>query len=126
MVIVGFKCFSLLSKAKDRLRSLSIAELKLVPRGGNPSEHIEILAQLENLRHLDISDKIDNQNDLFETTIPNAKLNLSDFLEHCNCTRALPQLVSFDISGKIFLPLHLCFQILLIFTTAFDCNLISH
>ena len=49
---MDFKCFSLLSKAKDRLRSLSIAELKLVPRGGNPSEHIEILAQLENLRHL--------------------------------------------------------------------------
>ena len=93
---------SSLLKAKDRLKSLSIAELKLVPRGGTPSDHIEILAQLEELRHLDISDKIDNQNDLFETTIPNAKLNLSDFLEHCNCLKALPKLVSLDISGNVF------------------------
>ena len=93
---------SSLLKAKDRLKSLSIAELKLVPQGGTPSDHIEILAQLEELRHLDISDKIDNQNDLFETTIPNAKLNLSDFLEHCNCLKALPKLVSLDISGNVF------------------------
>jgi len=91
---------SSLLKAKNRLKSLSIAELKLAPCGGSPSEHIEILAQLENLRHLDISDKIDNQNDLFETTIPNAKLRLSDFLEHCNCVKALPKLVSLDISGR--------------------------
>ena len=109
---MGLKCFSTSLKAKDRLKSLSIAELKLVPRGGNPSEHIEILAQLENLRHLDISDKIDNQNDLFETTIPNAKLNLSDFLEHCNCMRALPQLVSLDISGKTLHNLLLGFYLL--------------
>lgn len=94
---------SSLLKAKNRLKSLSIAELKLAPCGGSPSEHIEILAQLENLRHLDISDKIDNQNDLFETTIPNAKLRLSDFLEHCNCVKALPKLVSLDISGDLYL-----------------------
>merc|ERR1712223_2344572 len=37
---------SSLLKAKDRLKSLSIAELKLVPQGGTPSDHIEILAQL--------------------------------------------------------------------------------
>ena len=93
---------SSLLKAKSRLKSLSIAELKLAPCGGSPSEHIEILAQLENLRHLDISDKIDNQNDLFETTIPNAKLRLSDFLEHCNCVKGLPKLVSLDISGNLY------------------------
>ena len=110
---------SSLLKAKSRLKSLSIAELKLAPCGGSPSEHIEILAQLENLRHLDISDKIDNQNDLFETTIPNAKLRLSDFLEHCNCVKGLPKLVSLDISGNLYL-----FSDLLIFKNCINCFVI--
>ena len=45
---------SSLLKAKDRLKSLSIAELKLVPRGGTPSDHIEILSAGRSCGNLEI------------------------------------------------------------------------
>ena len=86
---------SALVKGKDRLKSLSIAELHL-GNAENSDSAIDTLIQLEQLRHLDISDN--NENDLFETPASNPRLRVSDFLAH---SRALPNLVSLDISGKI-------------------------
>ena len=85
-----------LLKAKDRLKSLSIAELRL---SGTPSAHIDVLSQLSELRHLDISDNTapHPHDELLETLVPNIKLNVSDFLVQCRL--ALPNLVSLDISG---------------------------
>ena len=92
---------SALVKAKDRLKSLSVADLKLSRTGsGNahPAEDIEVLAQLQNLKHLDISECNDNQDEsLFEATVSNS-LNMSDFLVYC--LKALPNLISLDISGE--------------------------
>ena len=85
---------SALIKGKDRLKSLSIAELSL-GNAENSDAAIETLVQLEELRHLDISDSADN-NDLFETPASNPRLRVSDFLTH---SRALPNLTSLDISG---------------------------
>lgn len=86
---------SALIKAKNRLKSLSIAELRL---SGTPMLHMETLAQLENLRHLDISENTENRTEIFESLLPNAKLNVSEFL--VEFATSLPHLVSLDISGK--------------------------
>lgn len=87
---------SALLKAKNRLKSLSVAQLKL---NGLPSlnSQVEILAQMEQLRHLDISDNKDNRNELFAFEADD-KFKVSDFLEQC--CRGLPYLVSLDLSGR--------------------------
>lgn len=84
---------SSLVKAKDRLKSLSMAELGLSERAS------EVLVQLDQLRHLDISDNHDER--LLESLILNSsKFKVAHVLCHYD---SLPNLVSLDISGKVVL-----------------------
>ena len=71
---------SALVKAKDGLKRLSIAELRLQ---GSSSSHIEVLVQLGELMHLDISDSDKTDNHPFQALVPHSKWNVSEFLVRC-------------------------------------------
>ena len=91
---------SALVKAKDRLKRLSIAELRLQ---GSSSSHIEVLVQLGELMHLDISDSDKTDNHPFQALVPHSKWNVSEFLVRCISSPPvpvfLPKLISLDVSG---------------------------
>jgi hypothetical protein len=82
-----------LKKAKNRLKYLAMYGLKL-PGNNTASElTINVLIELDQLRHLDVSD--DNDPHPFEEIA--GRIRVSDFLVH---NTALPHLNSLDISGK--------------------------
>lgn len=83
-----------LRKCKDRLKSLSLYGLKL-PSTSSESV-VAVLWELSELRHLDVSE--DREDHPFDILSPNSgKLNVTELLQLPN---VLPNLVSFDISGK--------------------------
>ncbi len=82
---------SALRKAKSRLKSLSMHGLKLPSSASEAT--VEVLIELEELRHLDISDTKENPFDV----ISGGRLKVWDLLAH---PEALPKLQSLDLSGK--------------------------
>lgn len=79
-----------LKKCKDRLRTLNMYNLKISGCGNL----IPVLLELNELRHLDISDEKDPHG--FEVFAP-AKPQITDFLRTLDC---MPHLTTLDLSGK--------------------------
>ncbi|XP_020298380.1 protein zyg-11 homolog B-like isoform X2 [Pseudomyrmex gracilis] len=79
-----------LRKCKDRLKTLNMYNLKISGCGNL----IPVLLELNELRHLDISEK-ETPNG-FEVFAP-AKPQITDFLKALNC---MPHLITLDLSGK--------------------------
>ncbi|XP_025074864.1 protein zyg-11 homolog B-like isoform X3 [Pogonomyrmex barbatus] len=79
-----------LKKCKDRLKTLNMYNLKISGCGNL----IPVLLELNELRHLDISDEKDPHG--FEVFAP-AKPKITDFLRTLNC---MPYLATLDLSGK--------------------------
>ncbi len=79
---------SWLRKCKERLKSLSMYNL----RASHPADNVSVLCELENLRHLDVSDDAQP----FVNLEPK-KFKVDEFLERYSC---LPLLTSLDISGN--------------------------
>ncbi|GAB1863790.1 Protein zyg-11-like protein B [Camponotus japonicus] len=79
-----------LRKCKDRLKTLNMYNLKISGCGSL----IPILLELNELRHLDISDEKDPHG--FEVFAP-ARPKITDFLRAPNC---MPYLTTLDLSGK--------------------------
>ena len=87
--------FSALKKAKSRLKSLTMYDLKLSGNVAEQNLYLDTILQLEELRHLDVSFG-NNDETYFDAVVLNSKLRLSDLMLHYT---ALPKLVSLDISG---------------------------
>lgn len=79
-----------LRKCKDRLKTLNMYNLKISGCGNL----IPILLELNELRHLDISDEKDPRG--FEVFAP-ARPKITDFLRALNC---MPYLMTLDLSGE--------------------------
>lgn len=79
-----------LKKCKDRLKSLSMYNLKISGYGNLKS----VLLELNELRNLDISDERDSYT--FEMFAP-VRSKVTDLLRAIHC---MPHLASLDISGK--------------------------
>ncbi|EFN78345.1 protein zyg-11 homolog B isoform X2 [Harpegnathos saltator] len=79
-----------LRKCKDRLKTLNMYNLKISGCGNL----IPVLLELNELRHLDISDEKDAH--AFEMFAP-ARLKITDFLRALHC---MPHLTTLDLSGK--------------------------
>ncbi|XP_024871172.1 protein zyg-11 homolog B-like [Temnothorax curvispinosus] len=79
-----------LKKCKGRLKTLNMYNLKISGCGNL----IPVLLELNELRHLDISDEKDPHG--FEVFAP-AKPKITDFLRTLNC---MPYLTTLDLSGK--------------------------
>ncbi|GIY01943.1 protein zyg-11 homolog B [Caerostris darwini] len=75
---------------KERLKSLSMYNLKV----SSLKESLQVLSELRNLRHLDISE--DNDEPYFSTET-NGDIKFSDLIEVLKC---LPFLISLDLSGR--------------------------
>lgn len=80
-----------LRKCKDRLKSLTMYNL----RASHNEDIVNILCELSNLRHLDISEGFWGQN--FFLNLEPIHLSAADLL---NRHHSLPKLVSLDVSGK--------------------------
>ncbi|XP_014485534.1 PREDICTED: protein zyg-11 homolog B-like isoform X1 [Dinoponera quadriceps] len=79
-----------LRKCKDRLKTLNMYNLKISGCGNL----IPVLLELNELRHLDISDEKDAH--AFEVFAP-ARPKITDFLRALHC---MPHLTTLDLSGK--------------------------
>lgn len=79
-----------LRKCKDRLKTLNMYNLKISGCGNL----ISVLLELNELRHLDISDEKDAH--AFEVFAP-AKPKITDFLRAVHC---MPYLTTLDLSGE--------------------------
>lgn len=79
-----------LRKCKDRLKTLNMYNLKISGCGNL----IPVLLELNELRHLDISDEKDTH--AFEVFAP-ARPKITDFLRTLDC---MPHLTTLDLSGK--------------------------
>ncbi|XP_035231534.1 protein zyg-11 homolog B-like [Stegodyphus dumicola] len=78
-----------LKKCKDRLKFLSMYNLKI----SHTSTFMPVLQKLHKLQHLDISDDKDEPYEL-------ASVNMSAFSEFLKDPTCLPSLISLDITGK--------------------------
>ena len=88
------KDISALRKAKTRLKSLTMHDLKLSGNLTDLNSNLDTILQLEELRHLDVSHG--NDETPFDALHMNTKLRISDLIYN---PKALPNLVSLDISG---------------------------
>lgn len=79
-----------LKKCKDRLKCLNMYNIKINPT----SKCLNILSELHNLYHLDISEE---KEEILEAEMNSVSNAFSDFLKNPSC---LPLLTSLDISGK--------------------------
>lgn len=79
-----------LRKCKDRLKTLNMYNLKISGCGNL----ISVLLELNELRHLDISDEKDAH--AFEVFAP-ARPKITDFLKAVHC---MPHLTTLDLSGE--------------------------
>ncbi len=79
-----------LRKCKERLKFLSLFNLS----SSHSDDFVSVLCELEQLRHLDVSDEFFTQP---LVTMQPTKLNVCELLEQVD---ALPHLTSLDISGK--------------------------
>lgn len=85
---------SALKKCKERLKSLSMYNL----RAAKASDMVSVIVELGKLVHLDISDDAQqNSVQSMMSTNMSPKMQVMDLLAQ---TRCLPQLTSLDISGK--------------------------
>lgn len=87
-----------LKKCKDRLKTLNMYNLKISGYGNL----IPVLLELNELRHLDISDEKDPHG--FEVFAP-AKPKITDFLKTLDC---MPHLATLDLSGEQFDMILVC------------------
>ncbi|UYV81126.1 ZYG11B [Cordylochernes scorpioides] len=83
------KDISPLQLCKHRLKSLNLYNLKLI----NGSEFVPLICSMEHLRHLDISNDKDHPFHMFKSSTCNEASLLKNY-------KALPNLISLDLSGK--------------------------
>ena len=86
---------SCLRKIKYRLKSLSIHGLK-PPMALSNDQLIDVLMDLAELRHLDVSESEVEQNN-HPLNLLNEKFRVAKLIQNASC---LPNLVSLDLSGK--------------------------
>ena len=87
-----------LKKLQHRLRNLNLYGLTFAPNPEVISKAIEVLSDMKELRHLDISDEKDLQHP-FDMLNPNqGKIPAVQFLSYS--MNKLPYLTSLDLSGK--------------------------
>jgi hypothetical protein len=86
---------SCLSKAKNRLKALSMYGLRLSSAQACEAA-VEVLSDMKQLLHLDISDEHDGNHPL-DVIAPGARIKTEDLLRKQNST---PKIVSLDLSGR--------------------------